>query len=136
MTSWKGVRSACVAAMVLSLSPVLAQASNPGDPYEAGAHQAAPGQDGFYSVAPAELPGRAGTLIRAEPVAPPPGASVAYRIIYRSRSDAGGPVAVSGVIAAGPEQGRAPRPVVSWGHGTTGIAPGCAPSLMPQHDFH
>lgn len=135
MTWCKGARTACVAAMVLSLWPGLAQAGNPGDPYAAGIHPANPVQEGFYSVAPAELPGRAGTLIRAEPVAPPPGASVAYRIIYRSRSDAGRPVAVSGVIAAGPQESPSPRPVVSWGHGTTGIAPDCAPSLMPQHDF-
>ncbi|MCK0206722.1 lipase [Starkeya koreensis] len=88
----------------------------------------------FYSVAPREIAGPPGTLIRAEPVAPPEGAAAAYRILYRSRGAAGEPVAVSGVVAA-PAAGTGSRPVVTWGHGTTGIAPACAPSRSPSRDF-
>lgn len=88
----------------------------------------------FYSVSSAQLRGRPGTLIRAEPLSPPPGAVAAYRILYRSRGARGEPVAVSGVVAApAPEARRAP--VVTWGHGTTGIEPGCAPSRFPRRDF-
>ena len=57
-------------------------------------------------------------------------ASRVVRVLYRSESVAGEPVAVSGVIAI--PQGEAPtggRPVLSWAHGTTGIADVCAPSI-------
>ncbi|MCS0502847.1 lipase family protein [Ancylobacter mangrovi] len=88
----------------------------------------------FYQVPAALIAGRAGTLIRAEPLAPPAGAAVAYRILYRSRDVDGRPIAVSGVVAA-PPAAKFRRPVVTWGHGTSGIAPGCAPSRFPGHDF-
>lgn len=88
----------------------------------------------FYQVSPAMLGGRPGTLIKAEPVTPPPGAAVAYRILYRSRSVDGAPVAVSGVVAS-PPAGEGRDPVVTWGHGTSGIAPGCAPSRFPRRAF-
>lgn len=71
-----------------------------------------------------------GTLLRYQVVEP----SVAdegttYRIMYASRSLAGAPIVVTGLAvvpaAAAPPGGR---PVVSLGHGTTGIADVCAPS--------
>jgi pimeloyl-ACP methyl ester carboxylesterase len=59
----------------------------------------------------------------------PPGAT-AYRVIYDSTSLSGSLVAVSGVIVV---PGGAPPPggfpIVSWAHGTTGLAAACAPSL-------
>lgn len=109
----------CLGAMLLSLLPLPAQAGTGAD---------------FYAVSPAEIAGPPGTLIRAEPVAPPQGAASAYRILYRSRGAGGQPVAVSGVVAA-PAEGAGTHPVVTWGHGTTGIAPACAPSRFPQGDF-
>jgi len=109
----------CLGAMVLSLLAAPAQAGAASD---------------FYAVAPSEIAGPPGTLIRAEPVAPPGGAAAAYRMLYRSRGAAGQPVVVSGVVAA-PPAGAWPHPVVTWGHGTTGIAPVCAPSRFPQRDF-
>lgn len=92
--------------------------------------------DAFYAIPPGEIPGPAGTLLRAEPVPAPPGASAAYRIVYRSRGAGGVPIAVSGVVALprGIDGGEG-RPVISWGHGTTGIAPDCGPSLAPALAF-
>ena len=58
----------------------------------------------------------------------PPGAR-AWDLLYRSQGVDGGPVAVSGRVYA--PDGPAPeggRPVVSWAHGTVGVADGCAPS--------
>ena len=80
--------------------------------------------------------GGMGALLAVEPIAAPPGASAAYRIHYRSSNSKGRPVVVSGLIAI--PTGQAPkggRPVVSWGHGTTGVADECAPSRTPASAF-
>jgi alpha-beta hydrolase superfamily lysophospholipase len=85
----------------------------------------------FYAVPDPLPPGPPGALIRAVPIA---GLSVipdsrAWAILYHSRSFDGRDVAVSGVVVAPP--GAAPpggRPVVVWGHGSTGLADRCAPS--------
>lgn len=83
----------------------------------------------FYQVTRSDLSGAPGVLVRMEPMAAPAGASAAYRILYRSRDQGGRPVLVSGVAAvpAAPAP-RGGRPVVSWAHGTTGVATRCAPS--------
>jgi pimeloyl-ACP methyl ester carboxylesterase len=50
-------------------------------------------------------------------------------VLYRSTGVEGKTVAVSGTVSV--PKGRAPKggwPVISWGHGTTGIADVCAPS--------
>ncbi|CAA0109082.1 putative inactive lipase [Starkeya nomas] len=115
----RAVPALCGGALLLSSWSGAVHAADPAD---------------FYAVPEASLAGRPGTLIRAEPVPAPAGAAVAYRILYRSRGADGRPVAVSGVVAAPPE-GTAREPVVTWGHGTSGIAPGCAPSRFPRHAF-
>jgi pimeloyl-ACP methyl ester carboxylesterase len=75
----------------------------------------------------------AGTIIRSEelPVDPGlPSGTRAYRILYHSTSGSGGDLAESGVVVV---PGGAPPPggypIVSWAHGTTGVASGCAPSV-------
>jgi alpha-beta hydrolase superfamily lysophospholipase len=83
---------------------------------------------GFYAP-PTPLPRAApGTLIRSEPIAATAGAR-AWRVLYHSKRLDGRDVAESGVVVA--PAGPAPaagRPVVSWAHGTTGLADRCAPS--------
>jgi alpha-beta hydrolase superfamily lysophospholipase len=77
--------------------------------------------------------GNPGDLIRSEPangLQLPPGVS-AIRILYRSASPSGTPVAASGLVLL--PAGQAPAdgwPVIAWAHGTTGITRPCAPSLM------
>jgi hypothetical protein len=46
----------------------------------------------------------------------------------------GRPVAASGLVVAGAaaREASGPRPVLAWGHGTAGVARGCAPSLLPD----
>lgn len=54
------------------------------------------------------------------------------RVLYAQEGVAGKTVATSGVVSI--PQGKAPRggwPVVTWAHGTTGIADQCAPSTFP-----
>jgi pimeloyl-ACP methyl ester carboxylesterase len=84
--------------------------------------------DDFYTP-PANMAKKApGTLIRSTPIAAPSGAK-AWKVLYHSRSVDGQDIAVSGVVVV--PSGAAPkggRPVVTWGHGTTGLADQCAPS--------
>ena len=88
----------------------------------------------FYAVSAGELAGPPGSLIRFEGM-PEVALSRAmvYRILYRSRDMRGDPVAVSGmaIVPFGPPPPEG-RPVVAWAHGTTGIVPKCAPSLLPH----
>jgi predicted esterase len=82
-----------------------------------------------FFTAPNPLPaGRPGELIRMARV-PSPGISRAWVILYHSRSAAGVDIAVSGFLVApvapAPAGGY---PLVSWAHGTTGLADACAPS--------
>ena len=74
-----------------------------------------------------------GTLLGAVPIAGGgPLGSKAYRVVYASRSVAGEPIAVTGFvyIPAGPSP-RGGWPVLSYAHGTVGLADRCAPSRKP-----
>jgi hypothetical protein len=92
----------------------------------------APGLPAFYAV-PSHLPSdKPGTLIKEEKV--PSGGidGTVYRVMYVSESESGKPIAVTGLVmvpTTTPPAGG--YPVVSWAHGTNGMAPQCAPSLHP-----
>jgi uncharacterized membrane protein HdeD (DUF308 family) len=91
---------------------------------------AAPVPDAFYA-APGPVPAQPGALLRREPFARavPPGAR-SWRILYATtRQDATPVVASALVVAPAAAPAGGPRPVLAWAHGTTGFAPGCAPSL-------
>jgi alpha-beta hydrolase superfamily lysophospholipase len=84
----------------------------------------------FYAL-PVTLPaGTPGAVIRRENIASAPFATVATRVIYHSRDQAGRDIAVSGIVIAptGPPPPRG-RTIVSWAHPTTGATAHCAPSL-------
>jgi hypothetical protein len=85
----------------------------------------------FYTIDPAQEQGRPGELIRSEPMAGAPTGATAFRVLYRSTSPSGDPIAVSGIVVApaGPPPAEG-RPVVAWAHPTTGVVPSCAPSLL------
>ncbi len=88
----------------------------------------APSGRAFYSP-PESLPtGRPGDLIWSAPFKAVPGAD-AWKVLYHSRAVDGSDVAVSGVVVAPTEPAPSGgRPVISWAHGTHGIADNCAPS--------
>jgi len=93
----------------------------------------------FYDAKQTLGPGSPGELIRSEPVSGlqlPSGVS-AIRILYRSVSPAGKPVAASGLvlIPAGQHPARG-WPVIAWTHGTTGVTRPCAPSLMKDIGYY
>ena len=109
----------------------------------AAAQAPAPEGAGFYA-APSPLPsGTANAVIRSRPLTGTMALAGAGRntlLLYRSTDPGGRPVAVSGSISM--PQGSPPPggwPVITWTHGTTGIAPICAPSLDtangPEHPY-
>jgi len=91
---------------------------------------ATPQPDDFYS-APGEVPSEPGVLLRAEPFtrSVPDGAH-AWRILYTTRGLGETPAIASGLVVVPDAPG--PHPVIGWTHGTTGVATGCAPSLLPE----
>ena len=92
----------------------------------------------FYAPPKPLTSAEPGTLIWATPYDAKLSGTRAWRVLYHSRAVDGRDIAVSGVIVA--PVGKAPaagRPVISWAHGTQGIADKCAPSrsrsYMSQH---
>lgn len=96
------------------------------------ARPAAP--DAFYDP-PAGGPFAPGKLVRIEPFARDvPDGARGWRILYGTTRADGRPSVASALVVAPEGPAPAPRPVVAWAHGTTGVARGCAPSLM-AHPF-
>ncbi|MGO8874082.1 MAG: lipase family protein [Acidimicrobiales bacterium] len=92
-----------------------------------------PGLPSFYSV-PASLPSTAlGTLIKSQLVPSDGIQGHVYRVMYVSEDVNGHPTVVTGLVMVPdtpPPAGG--YPVVTWGHGTNGMADQCAPSLDPS----
>lgn len=105
--------------------------------------QTGPAGDAFYQ-APSPLPaGAAGSVIWSRPLTGTMALAGAARntlVLSLSTDPAGRPVAVSGTIsmpAGAPPDGG--WPIITWTHGTTGIAPICGPSRDtasgPEHGY-
>lgn len=107
-----------------------APSPSPEAPLKASPKTAATQEVPFYTP-PNPLPeGKHGDLIRTMQIDTHVAGARAWKILYRSTTVNDEAVAVSGIVIA--PVGPAPdggRPVVSWGHGTSGIARHCAPSL-------
>ena len=112
-------------------------------PAMAASIPAGPAGDAFYTP-PSPLPkGPRGSVIWTRPLDGTmalPSAAKNILVLYRSVGGKGESVAVSGTISI--PQGAPPRggwPVITWTHGTTGLAPVCAPSRDtekgPEHDY-
>lgn len=89
------------------------------------------GRDGAFYVVSNPLPAAPpGTLIRYQRFLGAPNGAISWRVLYHTRDVHGHDVAASGVVVAPTSPPPASgRPVVSWGHPTTGAATKCAPSL-------
>ncbi len=103
-----------------------------------------PSGDAFYTP-PSPLPGKKhGDLIWARTLtgaAVAPGASSTKVVLYRSQGVDGKADAVSGIVSI--PKGKAPKkgwPVITYAHGTTGVADQCAPSRdvagTPVHPYN
>jgi alpha-beta hydrolase superfamily lysophospholipase len=91
--------------------------------------------DHTYQVADPLPPGPPGALIAATNQGPDArlGGARRWTVIYHSTNSHGTDVPVSGFVVV--PAGAPPRggwPVVSWAHGTTGVAHSCAPSQLPD----
>lgn len=86
--------------------------------------------DGFYSP-PGDVPAQPGVLLASEPFtrSVPDGAR-AWRILYTTTGLGTAPAVASALVVVPDFTG--PHPVIGWTHGTTGVATGCAPSLLPE----
>jgi dienelactone hydrolase len=91
-----------------------------------------PAGEAFYTP-PSPLPsGKHGSLIWARKLTGEPALTAAARnmlVLYRSVGSDGKPIAVSGTVSL--PKGKVPKrgwPVITYDHGTTGIADQCAPS--------
>ena len=116
---------------VRRLVPLLLVALLAAPAAHAGTRQG-PAGDAFYTP-PSPLPGNThGDAIWARKLtgaAKLRGARSNTLLLYRSTSVNGDPIAVSGTLAV--PRGRKPRkgwPVLTWGHGTKGLADPCTPS--------
>jgi hypothetical protein len=91
------------------------------------------GLPSFYSV-PSSIPKKPGSVIKYQKIVDTAITGSTYRVMYTSLSVLNKPVAVTGLIfvpsTPAPAGGY---PVVSWGHGTNGMADICAPSLHPTY---
>lgn len=102
-----------------------------------------PGGDAFY-MPPSPLPdGGNGSVIWVRKLSGTmalPSAERNLLVLYRSEDPKGGPVAVSGTVSI--PKGTPPEggwPVITWTHGTTGLAAICGPSRDtpngPEHPY-
>jgi pimeloyl-ACP methyl ester carboxylesterase len=92
-----------------------------------------PAGDAFYHPASSLLKGTHGSLIwarKAGRATTLKNGAASWTVLYRSVSPQGKPIAVSGLVTL--PKGKGPKggwKVISWSHGTTGVADVCAPSL-------
>src|SRR4051794_35577771 len=115
-------------ALTLAAAAVAATGAAPA----AGKVRTGPAGDAFYTP-PGKLPGGThGTPIWARAVTNAAKLASARSnrvVLYKSTGVDGRAVAVSGLVSI--PEGKTPKggwPVVTWAHGTTGIADECAPS--------
>jgi pimeloyl-ACP methyl ester carboxylesterase len=94
--------------------------------------RAGPAGEAFYTPPSPLPPGKHGAVIWARKLTGEAALTAAgknWLVLYRSVGVDGKPIAVSGVVSL--PKGKAPKrgwPVISYDHGTTGIADVCAPS--------
>ncbi|WP_311445701.1 lipase family protein [Frankia nepalensis] len=131
-----GRRNARRLALAAATAGVLAVAPLAGCGLFGPVEATAPGASQSPSVEPlADVPpGAPGQLISAERL---PGAAdvLVWRVAYHTTDHNGADVAATGVVlapASGPGDAvpAGGRPVVAFGHGTTGLADACAPSRL------
>lgn len=118
----------CAAASLALIAPAGATAAKPEKPAKG------PAGDAFYTP-PKKLPSKHGSLIwqrKATGITPIPGAANRL-VLYTTKTLGGGKVVASGIVSV--PRGKAPKggwPVISYAHGTTGVADVCAPTRIPS----
>ena len=128
------ITTACSSSAKTSGALTSTTPSTPTTPVPQAPIAAPKGLPAFYSV-PQPLSSTPGEVVKSEPVPAAGLHGTMTRVMYVSQTVANKPVAVTGLIAV--PNGTPPAggfPVVSWGHGTNGMADACAPSLAPTEN--
>jgi len=86
--------------------------------------------DAFYDP-PSDLSHQPGALLRSEPLKDVilPAGMRGWRILYATTVDDSTPATAVATVFAPTDPPAAPRPVIAWEHGTTGLLQKCMPSL-------
>jgi alpha-beta hydrolase superfamily lysophospholipase len=88
--------------------------------------------DAFYSVS-VEMPSNPGSIIRIEPFTKQvPANAKGWRVLYTTTKFDGTIAPASAIVLAPKFSSGLPSNVIVWTHGTTGVAPPCAPSVMAE----
>ena len=92
--------------------------------------------DAFYAR-PAQVPPEPGVLLRQAPFerGVPVGAQ-AWRVLYTTTDAHGAAALASAIVMQSRAAPPGARPVIAWTHGTTGVVPGCAPTLLDEPFAH
>jgi pimeloyl-ACP methyl ester carboxylesterase len=106
---------------------VAAEQQTPTTPAPPPTTRPIPIDDPFFD-ATGEPPGAPGDIIRARPIDLADPTVTGWQVLAWSRDVRDDPLAVSGVVIAPAARASAPRPVLTWAHGTTGMGDECAPS--------
>lgn len=90
-----------------------------------------PADPGAFYEPPADVPAEPGRIVRSEgfDTGVPDGAE-AHLFLYTTTQYDGSAAVASATVLVPTAPAEEPRPVLAWAHGTTGIVPGCAPSLL------
>lgn len=87
---------------------------------------------GLAAIASPSIAQTAGTLISSEPVVETLPGMQAWRVRYWTRSEENRPIEVTGMVVAPRDaQPPAPRRVIAWAHGTSGVVEECGLSANP-----
>lgn len=87
--------------------------------------------DSFYEHFDIDPLAKPGTLLDSQPFTRRvPAGGRAWRILYITTRTDNSPALASAIILTSRRSGDQPRPVIAWAHGTTGMARGCAPSVL------
>lgn len=91
-----------------------------------------PGGNAFYTPPSYVTPGKHGDLIWIREINTSVAEAKAWKILYWSTTEDNQMVPVSGfvIVPTEPSEDKELYPVITWGHGTTGIPRNCAPSLV------
>ncbi len=118
----------CALALLVLLAPATATAAKSQKPAKG------PAGTKFYTP-PKHYPAKHGSLIwqrKDTGITPIPGAKNRL-VLYSTRTLGGGKVVASGTVTV--PRGKAPKggwPVITYAHGTTGVADVCAPTRIPD----
>ena len=131
-----GLLASCASGGNQSTGPEAPATSAVAPPSSTAGTSAPPaGLPAFYGV-PDPLPaGAPGDIIAREEVAVDGVNGKVWRVMYHSQSIQGADIPVTGLVVV--PDGPAPAggwPVVTWAHGTTGLADACAPSVDPSSE--